>query len=177
MEVWMIRHGQTEDNLQDIIQGSMQGKLTDLGMEQAKIVGNKLSTQKFSIAYSSDLKRAVDTSEIILSCTAHKPELILDQRLREKSGGIFEGKPRGSTTAYAVAHNINPREFVPEGGESWLNVYSRVTSFFTFLLEKHAVKKEEGKEGEAEKILCISHGGFISEILNVMQDLKGLPLI
>jgi bisphosphoglycerate-dependent phosphoglycerate mutase len=56
--VYIVRHGETDHNRLGIIQGQLNTKLSDLGVEQAKTVGQYLKNVKFDYAFSSDLDRA-----------------------------------------------------------------------------------------------------------------------
>ena len=53
--VILVRHGQTEENIKQIIQGHNHGTLSDLGREQAMKVGEKLKDEDIGAIYSSDL--------------------------------------------------------------------------------------------------------------------------
>ena len=54
MEFWIVRHGKTFGNQQRIIQGQIDGKLTEEGEQQAKKTGERLKEIKFEEAYVSD---------------------------------------------------------------------------------------------------------------------------
>ena len=60
MLVYWVRHGQTAENVQGIIQGQLDTQLDSLGIEQAAAVGQSLKDIKFDIAFSSDQARAAD---------------------------------------------------------------------------------------------------------------------
>ena len=67
MRIILTRHGETEENKKGIMQGHMPGNLSVEGINQAKKLGLRLKDENVSAVYSSDLKRAVDTTNIILS--------------------------------------------------------------------------------------------------------------
>lgn len=87
--LWIVRHGQTEWNLQGIVQGHKNSNLTELGIKQAEETANKLKSINFDAIFSSDSGRAVKTAEIIKL----DREIIIQtsQLLRERSYGKFEG--------------------------------------------------------------------------------------
>lgn len=60
--IYCVRHGQTAENLQGIIQGQLDTQLDGVGVEQAAATGEALKDVKFDVAFSSDLARAVDVS-------------------------------------------------------------------------------------------------------------------
>eukprot|EP00347_Sterkiella_histriomuscorum_P022756 403337273 len=124
----------------------MPGEISYLGAEQAKLVGKRLQKVKFDHIYVSDLKRTVDTANYILSHSDHHLDSTTESgvvnfnkemRLREKSAGVYEGQPLGSTSHAAKELGLNPREYKPEGGESWLDLNARLHSFLHETVEKH----------------------------------------
>ncbi|CDW82371.1 UNKNOWN [Stylonychia lemnae] len=180
MEYWFVRHGETKGNIDKIVQGWQPGELSQLGKDQAKI-------------YVSDLKRTVDTAILIQEGLLQDkvPPLQLEMRLREKSAGIYEGQPLGSTSSAAKELGLDPRKYKPEGGESWLDLNQRIHSFLNETLKIHLNSKQEtqvqeeqkdyeqqqqlpqSEEQPMQKILCVTHGGFITELLNVLQEFQG----
>ena len=64
--VYIVRHGETEDNKQKIIQGQLDTILNSEGEQQADLVAKALKDIPFDVAYSSNLKRATDTAKRIL---------------------------------------------------------------------------------------------------------------
>ncbi|KAH9503685.1 hypothetical protein Btru_067153 [Bulinus truncatus] len=83
--ITLVRHGETLENREKILQGQTDTHLSDLGKKQAKLVGLRLRDVKFSHMFSSDLSRAAETARAIAEAnTASSCELILDSRLRER---------------------------------------------------------------------------------------------
>ena len=66
--IYIVRHGETQENRDGIIQGQLDTALNDVGLEQARIVGEKLRSVPFEIAFSSDLSRAVQVRMVY--CTS-----------------------------------------------------------------------------------------------------------
>ena len=64
--LYLVRHGQTKENLERIFQGHLPGTLTEEGIEQAKQLREELKDIKFDSIICSDLQRAVDTVDILL---------------------------------------------------------------------------------------------------------------
>ena len=94
-------------------------------------MGKRLGKEHFDVMYSSDLKRTMDTAQAIYKHfkDSDRPELIPDMRLREKGGGVLEGQPLGKPGEMAKKLGIPMREYKPEGGESWIDVYNRIQDF------------------------------------------------
>ena len=93
-DVCFIRHGETTANRDGIMQGQCDYPLTDLGRQQASVVGDALSGVPWTFCYSSDLTRAVDTAMIVISRSSvagHGLSLEQQVELREHHFGIREG--------------------------------------------------------------------------------------
>ncbi|WOL08774.1 phosphoglycerate mutase-like protein 4 [Canna indica] len=90
-EIAVIRHGETSCNASRIIQEHLDSDLNEIGRHQAIAVADRLSKEpKFAAIYSSDLKRAAETANIIADICA-LPEVILDSALRERHLGDLQG--------------------------------------------------------------------------------------
>lgn len=89
--IYWVRHGETEYNLKEIIQGQADSPLTELGLKQAKQRAEKLMHVKFDAVFSSDLPRAAKTAEILKL----DRQLVVNttKLLRERDYGPFDGKP------------------------------------------------------------------------------------
>lgn len=100
--IYLVRHGKTWFNTTGQVQGFCDSPLTDVGVEQAKKVGDKLSNVKFVGAYSSDLGRQRNTAKEILKKNENKkPQVTELEGLKEWNFGSFEGKT--NTEMYEVA--------------------------------------------------------------------------
>lgn len=94
----LIRHGETVDNVNRIMQGQTPGRLTDNGVEQARLLGKQLAHMHIDAFVSSDLKRAVDTCIEIaaphFNGDKDKALAAIDQTilLRERDWGGFTGR-------------------------------------------------------------------------------------
>ena len=123
--IYLVRHGQTDWNLEKKTQGHTDISLNDNGREQALRVSDLLRNYKIDKIYSSDLLRASETAEIINKCL--NLNIILDNRLREINYGDLEGIPRTtlSQDVWAVFNN-NPLEL---HAEPMLDVYTRIKNF------------------------------------------------
>lgn len=86
--IYCVRHGQSEANLAQIMQGSkIDTPLTKLGQQQALAAKAKLANVSFDAVYASPLKRAVQTANLISSTTP-----TLDERLVEFDYGTWNGQ-------------------------------------------------------------------------------------
>jgi len=91
MKIILVRHGETVENLNDIVQGHLHGTLSPLGIEQAKKVALRLKDEKIDYIFSSDLARASDTAKEIAKFHPRTP-IEFTKELRERYFGTFEGK-------------------------------------------------------------------------------------
>ncbi|WP_125702555.1 histidine phosphatase family protein [Lacticaseibacillus daqingensis] len=94
-ELWLVRHGQTEYNVQDRVQGMANSALTPAGRAGAAALGRgfKQAGVTFDAAFSSDLARAQDTAQLALAAAGQASlPLTLDAGLREENYGKYEGQ-------------------------------------------------------------------------------------
>ena len=89
MKVYIVRHGQTDWNVQHKAQGRSDIPLNETGRRQAEELRDKIKDIKFDAVYASPLKRARETAEI---ATDGEYKIVFDDRLMERSFGDFEGK-------------------------------------------------------------------------------------
>lgn len=86
---YLVRHGETEDNVNQIMQGQTDGRLTERGREQARQVARRMEHVPIDAFYSSDLQRAIDTCRIIAE--PHQKPVSTTPLLRERDWGGFTG--------------------------------------------------------------------------------------
>lgn len=154
--LYLVRHGQTQWNVDKIIQGHINIPLTEEGERQAYEQKENLKNIKFSKVYSSDLIRAHRTAEILNS----DRELSHDKTaaLRERNFGTYEGKSR-ENDKIQLFDLINSDSNHPHLKESGVESNdSMINRSLTFLRKKSL--KHVGKN-----VLVVSHGGLIREIL------------
>jgi broad specificity phosphatase PhoE len=158
MKLYIVRHGQTEENLNGIIQGHKPGKLSALGIEQAKLLALRLKDHKFDAIYSSDLKRAVDTCWQVAQF--HDVPVSYTPLLRERSSGIFEGRRREDLWEAEKLSGLPPVDFTPEAGENFRDLRRRADLFLSKL---QALR-------EQKTILIVSHGGWNRMLLGIAMN-------
>ena len=87
MNIYIVRHGQTNWNKEGRYTGRLNIQINDKGIEQAYITKEKLKNITFDKIYSSPLIRAIKTAKII-----RNQDIIIDERIIERSNGDLEGK-------------------------------------------------------------------------------------
>ena len=88
--ILLVRHGETIDNARQIMQGQTQGDLNEKGREQARQVAERLSAEPIDAVVASDLRRAIQTAEIIAA--PHNLIVNTTELLRERDWGSFTGR-------------------------------------------------------------------------------------
>lgn len=145
-----IRHGITSWNEEGRTQGSIDIPLSKSGIQMAKEVSARFVSEEWQAIYTSPMKRAQMTANIIAS-TLKQSCVIEDERIRE----IFEGEIEGTTEKERIQMWGESWRSLPLGIEHERDVLNRGISF----LEDIKVKYPDGK------VLVISHGSFIQKII------------
>lgn len=157
--IGLIRHGETFWNRMGRWQGHAAVPLNEEGMYQARLLADYLlqNSHPISAIYSSDLKRASDTAQV-LADRLKKP-LALDARLREIDVGEWQGLTGDEIRAWDGKRfeqvQRDPFGTQRPGGESLNQVAERAIAFLRELVQRHT-------EGY---VLVVSHGGTIRTIL------------
>lgn len=118
--IYLLRHGQTEFNLEGRYQGQSDSPLTDQGRRQARANGSLLAEHIGSAPiWTSPLPRALETAQLVAKALP-KAEIHLDERLREVSFGVWEGMTRADIAAgWPNVRKQHPprlwKLFAPEG--------------------------------------------------------------
>ncbi len=112
----IVRHGRTASNAAAVIQGRIDTPLSEAGIRQSEDLAEVLAPEKIDLIISSPLLRALKTAETI-NGTRGIP-LVVDDNLRERAYGVFEGGPKKSYEEALASSGIPRWEYTPEGGES-----------------------------------------------------------
>ena len=164
MEIYFVRHGQTIWNVEKRFQGLSDSPLTELGITQAKLLGEKLKDIKFDKFYSTSLKRAYDTANYIKGNRKQKVEIFDD--IVEISMGDMEGiKQEDFKKLYPEQVKnffFNQLEYDPSsfGGESFLEVRERVIRGLNKFIELNK---------NYERVLVVSHGATLKTLLHYIS--------
>lgn len=164
MELYIIRHGETEWNKEKRLQGRSDIELNDYGIELAEITAEALKDVKFDMIYSSPLKRAYKTAEIIRR--DRNVEILTDDRLKEMCFGEYEGKITGTLPDEFWKFFDDPVNFRPaNGGESYEDVVKRASSF----IDEIVVPASE----KYERMLIVAHGA-LNKALMITLNHQGI---
>jgi probable phosphoglycerate mutase len=164
MNIYIVRHGETRRERVCNPDGYPDGELTEIGVKQAHLTGNHLSKVGFNAIYSSDLKRAVQTAEII-SRYQQDLHVGVHKQIREIHMGVFhtssEDQIRIDHPEFYNEYLKRETDFRYPGGESGEEVLIRTLNFIESIkLKKH------------DNICIVCHGGVIRSLIS---HFLGLP--
>lgn len=162
MELYVVRHGRVPSNDSLIISGRNEEELTDLGIKQAESVRDKLRNVKFDAIYSSNVRRAVQTAEII---NVHGLEIQLDERLAEREPGTLLGKSRKCIDK--ATWNSLTLDKTPEGAETLRSGIIRTKS----------ILDEIHDEFQDKKVLIVTHNFICKCIWMIENDVTDMEEI
>lgn len=151
MKIYLVRHGETFDNVSGLIAGHLPGKLTEKGRKQSHNAGLDLMNLKFDKVYCSDLARTRQTFDEIQNICNFECEIVYTEKVRERFFGEYEGfyQKEFKWTLEDVMAFRNP-----QNGESCNELLARANEFL-----------EELKESQAESVLVVSHCQFLKAFL------------
>lgn len=159
--IYLTRHGETEWNEKKLIQGHSDIPLNKKGEEQAKQLGKELESIDFTTVFSSDLLRAKNSAEIIIS--EKNLTVVTTKTLRERFFGRFEGKPLN-----VLRKTIGEVMLVSKKKQKELNIFDVendeeiIVRFIPFM--KKVANKYLGKN-----VLMVTHGGLIRAFLGYVN--------
>ena len=153
--LYLARHGETVDNVNRIMQGQTQGRLTPCGIRQAEELRDSLAQTCLDAVVASDLRRAVDTAAII--ATPHGLPVATTPLLRERDWGSFTGR-------YIPELKDEPW---PDDIETLDQLKARAAAFLDLVRREHA----------GQTVLAVGHGIINKAIQAVlygkpMQEIK-----
>lgn len=164
-EVILIRHGETDWNVQGRFQGQIDVPLNALGERQAARVAERLMHERVDVLYCSDLLRTRQTAapaELKLQLTAAH-----DVAFREQHFGVLEGmsfdEVRARHPDELAAWMLHDPDYTLPEGESVRRFHSRVVGALHTLAARHA----------GERLAVVTHGGVLDMLY---RTVNGLPL-
>ncbi len=158
----VVRHGETEWNVTKQLQGQQNSELTNLGKEQAEQTTEALRYNKFDALYTSNLKRSIETAQIVNQY--HHLEILTDSSLAERNFGIMEGRTSKELQEeypeiYSKYLSRETKYQIP-GGESLESFFKRVKTGLNSIIEQNTGKR----------ILIITHGGVLDCMIRIIFD-------
>ncbi|MCD6412707.1 MAG: glucosyl-3-phosphoglycerate synthase [Elusimicrobia bacterium] len=160
-EFIFLRHGKTDWNEKKMIQSGTDIPLNSKGISQAKAAAEKLKKERITAIYTSPLRRAKRTAEIVAAKFGIYPRQ--DSRLVEIHHGDWVGKSEAELAArdreLFNKWKKQPWRYVPPAGEKWGDFRNRVRNFLRDIGRRHA----------GEKILIVTHKGVIAVASTILK--------
>ena len=167
MKFYIVRHGVTQWNALKKVQGAADIPLAEAGVRLAEATGRALKDVPFDICFTSPLKRARQTAELILG--ERKVPVIPDKRIQEIDFGVLEGTRFRDGDGKFISREMeiffqDPRHFIrPKDGENIEDICRRTRDFWE--------EKIKDPDLAGKTILLASHGCAVRAILqNVYED-------
>jgi Fructose-2,6-bisphosphatase len=163
MEIYLIRHGETTANVEKRFAGVLDVPLTEKGIGQAVLAGEKLKDVQFDVFYCSNLYRAHETAKIIGKHQAIVPSPL--ESLQEMNFGIWEGKKmeeiQSESGELLNQWFVDFENFKVPEGESVKEMFERVTNAYKKIIEPFSLDSDV-------KIAIVAHGGVIQSLLSFL---------
>jgi len=160
----LIRHGQSVYNLQNRFTGWKDVDLTDKGIQEAKNASKLLKDYNINVAYTSKLKRAQNTLNIILDHLDLKIPVTEDIRLNERNYGNLVNQNKAEASLKYGADQVQlwrrSYDIPPPEGESLKDTYDRCIPYFKTILNVD------------KNIIISAHGNSIRAIVKYLLDIS-----
>ncbi|MEC1615355.1 histidine phosphatase family protein [Bacillus mojavensis] len=161
LHLYIARHGQTHWNVEKRMQGWLDSGVTELGLYNARALGERLKDIEFNQVYISPSKRTEETAKAILG--SRRLPLVKDRIFREMSLGPWEGKKQEDIERdepdlfHAYFHH--PEAYRQPGCETFFDLESRVRLALQTILDSHS----------SGNVLLVTHFVFILMLLNIIK--------
>jgi 2,3-bisphosphoglycerate-dependent phosphoglycerate mutase len=172
----LVRHGQSDWNLKNLFTGWKDPGLTEQGIAEAKAAGEKLKQggYRFDVAFTSDLKRAQDTLDIMLDKLGQTDLLVIKNKaLNERDYGELTGLNKDDARQRWGEEQVHiwRRSFdiAPPGGESLKDTAARVLPYFKKEILPRVLK--------GERALVSAHGNSLRALIMALENLSGEEIV
>jgi broad specificity phosphatase PhoE len=152
MKIYLIRHGQTDWNIQGRFQGREDIELNENGIYQARECGKAIKGETFKAVITSPLSRARKTAEIIAESVS-ADQIIIDEGIIERDFSKVSGMTPKEREAFYASGEADDKE-------PWEDLCKRMLS----CIKKYAEKFS------GHNIIMVSHGASINSVLSVLSE-------
>ncbi|MEA2056665.1 MAG: histidine phosphatase family protein [Patescibacteria group bacterium] len=159
-KLYLVRHGETEWNKLNKIQGQLNSPLTAEAIKQTKDLAAELKHIDFTAIFSSDLGRAVQTAEIL--ALEHKIKITTNKLLRERHLGILQGSYKNSQTQKLreMIQNLdNMKRLKQIDSQTKIESPDKLTTRLIQALREISLSYPN------EKVLIVTHSGAMRHLL------------
>lgn len=165
MKIYLIRHGESLANL-GLVSADFsmdnQNSLSQKGENQIQKIIPTFRNCNIVRIFSSPMKRAVESAEILQSGLVNKPKIMIDNRLKEIDYGIFtDDRDNPEMQNIAKRQIAGDQEISFGGGENIREILER---FLDFLIDTY-------KENQNDEIIILSHGRLLSIVSKKIEEL------
>ena len=172
-ELVLIRHGQSQWNLENRFTGWIDQPLSPKGEEEAKSAGDKIKGMKFDKVFTSVLQRAIKTYEIAAKEANINISAVQDKALNERMYGDLQGLNKDECREKFGAEQVHiwrrSYDIPPPGGESLKDTAERVMPYY------HSKIEPELKAGK--NILIVAHGNSLRALIMYLDKLSGEEIV
>jgi broad specificity phosphatase PhoE len=159
MRLYIVRHGESVDDIEDCYGGVADFALTDKGRQQARDAAERLRHAKIDVVYSSPLRRARESAEIIAAALSAGPIVVIDDLQERNTYGVLSGvnKKRADELFHRVLAQLKEKPGYSRetilGGEEYESFVARV---------RHALDavSTHATEHRVTTAVVLTHGKF-----------------
>lgn len=168
-ELVLIRHGQSEWNRENRFTGWVDCCLSDAGVEEARKAGTALAGREFDVLYTSELRRAIDTAELLLDEMDHADlETQRAWEINERFYGALTGRDKDEAREEFGEEQVHiwrrSYDIPPPGGESLEHTAERSVKYF----EDEILPRVAA----GESVLVSAHGNSLRAIVMAIEGLS-----
>lgn len=168
-ELILVRHGQSQWNLENRFTGWVDVHLTEQGIAEARHAGELLKDYHFDAAFTSALTRAQETLRLILEVTGQTDlHVERDQALNERHYGDLQGLNKDETAEKFGKEQVHiwrrSYDIQPPNGESLKDTRTRVLPYY----EEHI----EPLLKQGKKVLVVAHGNSLRGLVMVLDGIS-----
>ena len=171
----LVRHGQSEWNLKNLFTGWKDVDLTEAGIAEASAAGRKLKAQglAFDVAYTSVLKRATRTLDLMLEELGQKVPIVRDQALNERDYGDLVGMNKDDARKKWGEEQVHiwrrSYDVPPPGGESLKDTVARALPYYVQEIQPRVLR--------GERVLVAAHGNSLRALIMVLERLTPAAIL
>jgi 2,3-bisphosphoglycerate-dependent phosphoglycerate mutase len=168
LKIYIFRHGQTEFNRDNKFTGLIDSKITKTGLDDAKIIAERLKNKKFNVAFHTSLSRSKKTLDVVLKSHPECKKILCNDLIIERNYGDL-----GSKTHFQVVEKYGFKKYDnwhrswnirPPKGECFADVEDRVEKFIKYLIDF--------MKSEKVSVAISAHGNSIRLFRKLMENLS-----
>ena len=164
LTLYIVRHGETDWNKEDRIQGRLNSHLTKKGRDNARVLGERLKDIDFAKIITSPSGRALETTELVRGARdidVHTNEMIMEMDMGPWQGLMKSEIREQYSDAYECFMN-SPQLYRNEDAESIIDIYKRAEDFL------HELKSSK----QTGNLLIVTHGLFIKALFLTIKGIE-----